>query len=127
MNILFNSERYFTLFDIIISHGQLLLRSQKNNALPNIDIIFFDTFYIQVPYSLYGIKILKQDDFSALPNYPEVKEYLNRSTKSLFEIQTRGGSFYIAASFFKAFENDFDFSKSSLNQDVKGKLLYSTV
>ncbi len=46
---IFESDRYFTTFDILVSHGQLLLRSQKNEDYShNIDIIFFNTAFIQI-------------------------------------------------------------------------------
>src|ERR1700748_2462832 len=48
MKEIFKSDRYFTFFDFVISHGQLLLRSQKKDGIGNnIDIIFFGTTYIQ--------------------------------------------------------------------------------
>lgn len=38
---IFKSDRHFTVFDFIISHGQLLLRSSKDDDhLKNVDIIF---------------------------------------------------------------------------------------
>ncbi len=39
--LIFESNRYFTLFDVYVSHGQLLLRAQKNETYShNIDIVF---------------------------------------------------------------------------------------
>lgn len=41
---IFKSDRYFTVFDYFISHGQLLIRFKKDDDQKlNIDIIFFDT------------------------------------------------------------------------------------
>ncbi|HYF02067.1 MAG TPA: hypothetical protein VEC36_01730 [Patescibacteria group bacterium] len=58
--IIYESERYFQLHDYVNSHGQLLLRSNKNDALKtNIDIIFFDTNFIQIAADLEKISISK--------------------------------------------------------------------
>lgn len=122
MNEIFKSDRYFTLYDIVVSHGQLLLRSQKTDELTsNIDIIFFDTTFIQSFSRLKGVQIkrLKNDDMSII-NYSTVNKYLSYDNNYLFEIESNGEKYYIAASFVRVFDNQLDFSESSLNTSEKG-------
>jgi hypothetical protein len=122
MNEIFKSDRYFTLYDIVVSHGQLLLRSQKTDELTsNIDIIFFDTTFIQSFSRLKGVQIkrVKNDDVSII-NYGTVKKYLSYDNNYLFEIESNDEKYYIAASFVKVFENQLDFAESSLNIGEKG-------
>ena len=113
---IFESKRYFSAFDFLISHGQLLLRSDKakGNDLYNIDIIFFDTTYVQFLTSLYGVSIRLAED-KGIVNYDSVKSYLSYDLKNLFEIETsKGEKYYIAASFFKVYENKLEFGETSL-------------
>jgi len=113
---IFKSERYFTLFDIVISHGQLLLRSQKNDINEkNIDIIFFDTTYIQTFSRLKGVCISKIKNASDYISYSTVQKYLEYDNNYLFEIESNNERYYIAASFVRVFENQLDFNESSLN------------
>ena len=119
---IFKSARYFTLFDVIVSHSQLLLRSQKNNDCENnIDIIFFDTTYIQIFTRLNGISVRKIEDSIKVKNYNTIEKYLNNKNNHLFEVKSNGEKYYIAASFFKVFENQLNFDETSLNFDNKGR------
>lgn len=118
---IFRSDRYFTLFDIVVSHGQLLLRSQKTNEITkNIDVIFFDTRYIQTFSRLSGLRIKKLENGFGITDYNTVKKYLDSENNYLFEIESNDERYYIAASFVKVFENQLEFSESSLNTENKG-------
>ena len=113
---IFKSDRYFTVFDYIISHGQLLLRSSKNeenNINNNIDIIFFDARYIQMFVNLYGITIKFMNKKEVI-NYKSVNKYLSYETNNLFEVESNGEKYYIAASFVGIYENDLEFNETSL-------------
>ena len=114
MNI-FKSDRYFVLFDYLISHGQLLLRSQKAKGHDqNIDIIFFDATYIQVFAYLDGVAIRKTENATGF-GYNSVSSYLGHNNNSLFEVETKlGEKYYIAASFFRVYENELEFGETSL-------------
>jgi hypothetical protein len=123
MNDIYKSDRYFTLYDIVVSHGQLLLRSQKTDELTsNIDIIFFDTTFIQSFSRLKGVKIkrVKNDDVSII-NYGTVKKYLSYDNNYLFEIESNDEKYYIAASFVRVFENELEFNETSLGYENKGR------
>lgn len=118
---IFHSDRYFTTFDVLVSHGQLLLRSQKNDIdKANIDIIFFDTTYIQLFSRLHGLAIKKANGESVI-GYKSVNNYLSGENNHLFEIESGAEKYYIAASFVKVFENILEFNETSLGYENRGR------
>ena len=125
MEILFASERYFIQFDFHASHGQLLLRSQGINGNNNIDIIFFDTKYIQLHTSLYGLSI-RSIDKTEYEGYKSVGKYLSYDLKCLFEITSKEEKFLIAASFFHVYENNIQESTVGRTQIGREKLLFAS-
>jgi len=124
-NEIFKSERYFTVFDFVISHGQLLLRSSKDDDnVKNIDIIFSGTRYVQLFTSLSSISIKVVDKKSNLINYDCVSSFLSHNNNYLFEVETSNEKFYIGASNFKVYENELEFNETSLGLSeltVRGK------
>ncbi len=120
---IFKSDRYFTVFDFLISHGQLLLRSSKDDSsVKNIDIVFFGIKYIQLFTSLIGISIRIVDKTISLINYNCVDSFLDNDENYLFEIGTGGEKFYVGASYFKVYENELEFNETSLGlHQVKGR------
>ncbi|WPV63890.1 hypothetical protein [Chitinophaga sp. LS1] len=113
-DLIFESNRYFTLFDVVVSHGQLLLRAQKNETYShNIDIVFWDTSYIQLYTRLYGISIRKVEKNGVI-SYNSVTEYLNYDKSYLFEVSSGEEVYYVAASYLKVFENQLAFNETSL-------------
>jgi hypothetical protein len=125
---IFESNRYFTVFDFILSHGQLLLRASKdddNNK--NIDIAFFGVRYIQLFTSLFGVSIRLVDLNKDIVNYDSVSSFLNGDGNHLFEIVTKSEKFYIAASHFKVYENELEFHETSLGlNENKGREIASS-
>ena len=118
---IFTSNRYFTVFDYLVSHGQLLIRSDKRKGYAsNIDIIFFDTQFIQLFTMLNGIKISIINTPQS-HQYPTVSKYLSYDNNHLFEVESEGIIYYIAASFVKVFENNLEFNETSLGFDQKGR------
>lgn len=118
---IFKSERYFTVFDYFISHGQLLIRSNKSESFEhNIDIIFFDTTYIQLFTMLQGVTI-RFAEKKIDNNYISLKKYLEFDNTSLFTLESNEEKFYIAASYFKVFSNNLEFSETSLGMIHKGR------
>ena len=118
---IYQSSRYFTFFDYLSSHGQLLIRSKKDEEYKsNIDIIFFDTSFIKLFTMLHGlkIKIINKNDFS---EYNLVRTYLSYENNNLFEIESGDERYYIAASFFRVFENNLEFNETSLGILHKGR------
>ena len=115
---IFKSSRYFTVFDYLVSHGQLLLRSDKiKGHKENIDIIFYDTTFMQLFTMLHGVTI-RLVDKNEIINYNSVKEYFSYDNKNLFEIESKGEKYYIAASFVRVFENQLEFNESSLHVEA---------
>ena len=123
----FKSDRHFTLFDFLISHGHLLLRSMKNDVDENnIDIIFFGVEYIQLRVSLLGLSIgiVGKDKFDT--TYESVKGFLKNDNSHVFEIETRSEKFHLVASHFKVYENQLEFNESRVSfwdVDKRGKEL----
>lgn len=114
-NIIFQSQRYFTTFDMSSSHSRLLLRSQKNKDYPfNIDIVIFDTVYIQLFTMLGGISISMIDKNSFTKNKPLV-ENLKYPHYNLYEIESCDEKYYISAAFIRVLENELDFGESSID------------
>jgi hypothetical protein len=121
MKEIFKSDRYFIFFDFVISHGHLLLRSQKTDVLThNIDIIFFDTTYIQSFSRLKGVQIKRLERGTNIIDYNTVRKYLDYDNNYLFEIESNEEKYYVAASFVRVFENQLEFSESSLHTREKG-------
>ena len=84
---IFKSSRYFTVFDFTISHGQLLLRANKDDDdIKNIDIIFFGVRYIQLFNSLFGLSIRLVDNNENIINYDTINSFLSGDENYLFEI-----------------------------------------
>ena len=118
---IFKSDRYFTVFDYLVSHGQLLLRSDKRKGYEkNIDIVFFDTTFIQLFTMLDGIVVNLITGEDAV-DYKSVKKYLSYKESNLFEIESAGEKYYLAASFVKVFENELEFHETSLGFENKGR------
>jgi hypothetical protein len=114
MSPLYKSTRKFVLFDALVSHGQLLLRADKIDGSDcNVDIIFFDTIYVQLPTHLNSISI-HQDAAGKRFGYKNVDERLDKKYQALFEIRSDTESYYVAASWFSVFENNLSFGETSL-------------
>ena len=128
---LFKSNRNFTLFDFIISHGQLLLRSNKNEIeTNNIDIIFYNVKYLQVISSYQTISIKIIDDYQNIISYNDVSSFLYQKDNYLFEIESSNEKFYVAASYFIVYENELEFNETSLGlhqNKERGKKLASSL
>lgn len=115
----FQSSRHFTFFDTVISHGQLLLRSQKNEtSKKNIDIIFTGTSYVQLLYRFDGISIRLIEKKT---EYGRVNKLLSYSGNHMFEITSSDEVYYIIASAVFIFENELEFHETSLGLENKGR------
>lgn len=113
--IIYNSDRYFTLFDFSISHAQLLIRSCKNDEYKkNIDIIFFDVKFQQVITRFYGLSIRKVPPEQTQLSSKVVVGYLTGSENHLFELTSNNEKYLVAASFFRVYENELEFTETSL-------------
>ncbi len=116
---IFKTERQFAVWGYTVSHGQLLLRSDKRAGhINNIDIIFFDTGFVKLFTRLSGLTIRMID--KKIINYNDsVINYLGYERNNLFEIESQNQKYYIAAAFVKVFENDLDHFETSLGYENK--------
>ena len=114
------SNKQFTLYDYFVSHGQLLIRSRQIEGHPNIDIIFFDTTFLQLFAWLPGLTI-RIAHKQILSDYPTVNKYLSYPNSCLFEIESGESKYYVAASFVRVFENNLAFNETSLGMEHKGR------
>lgn len=127
----YSSNRKFNITDFHISHGQMLIRSAKMNENEfNIDIIFYDVKFLQIPDFMKGISIKKAEINNNLLHYDSIRRKLNFKENFLFEVISEDEVFLIGASFFKVFENSLDFNESSLGiVNLKGreKILFNSL
>ena len=109
----FQSDRYFTIFDFFISHGQLLIRASKNDTYnTNIDILFFDVKFMQLKTYLSGVSIQRVEDVAS--NIIDSTTNLNLEQIKIFEIESERAKFYVASSFIHVYENELEFNETSL-------------
>jgi len=113
---LFSSDRVFAPYDFLVSHRQLLLRSDKIKGYPsNIDIIFFDVKYMELPSTLDSIAI------SEIPS-DLVAEKLQSYSGTCYQIQANGDDFYVIAGEVRVFKNLLELSETSLGVlEYKGR------
>src|SRR5690242_17298581 len=53
----FTSPRGFRIWDYPLSQQYLLLRSERIGQLQNIDLLFAEVFYLEVPFGFTGLEI----------------------------------------------------------------------
>ena len=69
---------------------------------------------MQIITSFKGIAVKSGSIPNKTFNYPSVDSALNFKSNHLFEITTDDEHYYIVAAFYKVFENELDFSETSL-------------
>ena len=108
-------ERTFKLWDYYITRSQLLMRSHKTVAHPtNIDIIFGDVEYVELPTNLRGLAIVA-------PQPAEVwraEQVMNGPVpgERIFVIETKGRRYMVVASVMTISENELMLHESSLHK-----------
>jgi hypothetical protein len=108
-SLIYESERYFKIWCHFVTHNQLLLRSDKD-LVPerqNIDLVFFDVRYQEIPTSLWGVSIeIATEEEGA---YIQNKHSDNISPGlSVFAITTGGRRFFIVAGRLLVYSNDLN-------------------
>ena len=110
----FNVEDYYYLnrrFQLLfyqISHGELIIRSQKNdNYIHTIDIYFGDVIYMEIPSELNGIRFRRAnaDDVSYINS--KIKKHIIQD--NIVVIISEEKEYYIVASVISINENDLSF------------------
>lgn len=114
----FTSERYFTIFDAKISHGQLLIRSQKRDDNDNnIDVIFYDTTFIHTSFTFKGLSI-KFLDNSSIPSHLLIEKNIESVENKMYELLSENRTYYVASSFVRVFVNNLEFHETSLDYNI---------
>lgn len=101
------SDRVFKFWHYHISHGELLIRSHKNASHDkNIDIMFFDVIYIELPRNLSNIKIEKATEEEIL----HVNQKMDKTIKpeNITILVSNDKRYLIVASFMIVEENELD-------------------
>lgn len=123
MKTLFESDRTFRAFDYLVSHDQFLLRSGSNQK--NIDIIFYDTQFVQLKTMLYGIRISAVDS-KLYTGYPSVKKTLSHPNMHIFEIESKNEKYLICSAFMHIYENNISESSLGFLNIGREKLILNT-
>ncbi|WP_334075545.1 MULTISPECIES: hypothetical protein [Paenibacillus] len=100
-------SRDFKFWHYTISHGQLLIRSIKSASnATNIDIMFFDVDYVEIPRNLPNLKIEEAGDDDVL----YIKEKIHKSVKpeNITILSSNDKRYLVVASIMKIDENELD-------------------
>lgn len=100
-------SRDFQLWYYRVSHGELLIRSPKDKEnITNIDIMFFDVKYIELPRHLPNLTLeeAKYED----KIYLKEKTGHNYLKKDIVVINSNGNRHIIVATIYKIIENELD-------------------
>ncbi len=101
-------NRRFQLLFYQISHGEMIIRSQKNNNYnKTIDIYFGDVNYMEIPSELNGIRFRRAnaDDVTYIKS--KIKKYITQD--EIVVIVSEDKEYYIVASVISINENDLSF------------------
>jgi hypothetical protein len=103
----FSSERAFDIFDAEAGHHFLLVRSSGGEHNVNIDLIFGGVLFVELPSSLFGIKISKPCDEKALELEKRFTTYQAAEYKGefVYALESQGNRFHIVASALWIHEN----------------------
>lgn len=117
MELVFESDKYFNLYDFHISLKQLLIRGDKivNDKL-NIDIVFVGTEFLNCPTKFEGIKIFILSEQDIIENDMD-----NTSNHRIFMIITQNKEYYIKAGNLRIYKNNLGFYESSIDLSGLGQ------
>lgn len=110
MTALFSSPRRFELWRYTVSHGQLLMRSNKGvGAETRIEILFKDVGFMALPTLLEGLAISEcAADAEGVPSRPALPP-----GQSWYRIESGGGDFYVAAGSVTVNEDALEYDEPS--------------
>ena len=121
----FNAEDYyypnrrFQLLFYQISHGELIIRSQKNdNYIKTIDIYFGDVIYMEIPSELNGIRFRRgiADDV----RYIKSRLEKDITQDKIVVILSEDKEYYIVASVISINENDLSYVELPIHCFLQG-------
>lgn len=99
--------RKFQLWQFLVSHGALLVRSPKDAAHPrNADLMFFGVEYMELPRFLPDLEVDEPSD----EDMARAEERLGKSAEpqSVIVVRSQGRRYLVVASAVKAAESDMD-------------------
>lgn len=110
-----DQQRVFQLWDFLVSHHQLLLRSPKDeeNAM-NLDIVFVGVEYLQLPTLLAGIRFVETTSEDIRLAERQMGKPIKNTNVYVF-VSGEARHIVVAAGM-KMFENELEFMESSLEQ-----------
>ncbi len=101
-------NRRFQLLFYQISHGEMIIRSQKNNNYnKTIDIYFGDVNYMEIPSELNGIRFRRANADDVTYVKSKIKKYITQD--EIVVIVSEDKEYYIVASVISINENDLSF------------------
>lgn len=116
MNLVFQSDIDFKIYDYNISHKQLLIRGENFSENYNIDIVFEGTELINCSTHLCGIKIyqLNQEEINT-------KGINNNNSNRVFLIISNNIEYYIVTGIMRVYKNRLNWDESSIDMTGKGQ------
>lgn len=108
-------DRTFKMWDFYITHSQLLLRSHKTVTHPkNIDIIFGDVDYVELPTILSGFAFVE----AGPEDHRKAEQVMNGPVAAhrVFAIETKGRRYLVIAGGMVVQENELMMRESSLEK-----------
>lgn len=106
------TDRKLRMWEYRVSHDQLLLRSPKDGASRNLDIVFVGVQYVALPARLDGVEIGRGTEDDVLRAEQACGKPV--AADRVFSVHTGGGQYMIVAASVRMFENDLDMFESSL-------------
>jgi hypothetical protein len=104
-------DRYFKLWDYVVSMNKLLIRSPKSGGGRNLDLQFFGVKYMRLGSSLDGVTI------SESPTWPfNEPPPVELAGSVVFVLNTKYRTDLVVASEMIVQENDLDIMESSLGR-----------
>ncbi len=109
---MFQSTRFFKLWDYSVSHQQLLIRSPMTpDIATNIDIVLWGVKYFEIATILKGIDIARTQDQSRISE--KAKRFIVDGYEG-FVINSGVSNFVIVAAGFRVLENVLDIFESTI-------------
>src|SRR6266487_1879051 len=117
----FSSESHFAVWDYKPGHSQLLLRHPRDfegRRNENLDVIFVGVFYMRIPPTFSGLKLMVAPPQEAAAVFQEIgwsSENVHRTKgrKRVFQVTSAGRTYYIGAVAWRIDRNTRRFSETS--------------
>jgi hypothetical protein len=120
-------NRTFKIWDYWVSHSQLLLRShgdrreaKGSSESRNIDIMFVDVDYIELPALMYGLEITSNATTEELSNVQQIIGD-TVSPDRMFVLISKGRRHIVVAGGMWVRENDLELMETSLDRGPYGR------